>query len=43
MIQEHRLVSRIGFDFDVFLGNSIITMYCRFGYKCRHVATKLFH
>ena len=40
-IQMHGLASRMGFDFDVFLGNSIITMYCRFG--CTDVATKIFH
>ncbi|XP_043688096.1 pentatricopeptide repeat-containing protein At1g53600, mitochondrial [Telopea speciosissima] len=31
-IQVHGLVFSMGFDFDVFLGNSIITMYCRVGY-----------
>lgn len=31
-IQVHGLVLRMGFVFDIFLGNSIITMYCRFGY-----------
>ncbi|PRQ17654.1 putative pentatricopeptide [Rosa chinensis] len=31
-IQMHGLVSRMGFDYDVFLGNSIIIMYCRFGF-----------
>ncbi|KAH7512779.1 hypothetical protein FEM48_Zijuj12G0126400 [Ziziphus jujuba var. spinosa] len=40
-IQMHGLVSRTGFDFDVFLGNSIITMYCRFGYL--DAASKIFH
>ncbi|XP_059463043.1 pentatricopeptide repeat-containing protein At1g53600, mitochondrial [Corylus avellana] len=40
-IQVHGLVSHMGFDFDVFLGNSIMTMYCRFG--CMDVATKIFH
>ncbi|KAE8673860.1 Pentatricopeptide repeat-containing protein [Hibiscus syriacus] len=30
-IQMHGLVLRSGFEFCVFLGNSIITMYCRFG------------
>ncbi|GKV12570.1 hypothetical protein SLEP1_g23695 [Rubroshorea leprosula] len=40
-IQIHGLVSRMGFAFDVFLGNSIITMYCRFG--CIDAATKIFH
>ncbi|KAK4594351.1 hypothetical protein RGQ29_018149 [Quercus rubra] len=40
-IQMHGLASRMGFYFDVFLGNSIITMYCRFG--CTDVATKIFH
>ncbi|KAJ8561060.1 hypothetical protein K7X08_027250 [Anisodus acutangulus] len=29
--QVHGLVSRLGFEFDVFLGNSLITMYSRFG------------
>lgn len=29
--QVHGLVSRLGFEFDVFLGNSLITMYARFG------------
>lgn len=30
--QVHGLVLHLGFDFDIFLGNSIITMYCRFGF-----------
>ncbi|TYH49751.1 hypothetical protein ES332_D10G157100v1 [Gossypium tomentosum] len=30
-IQMHGLVLKLGFEFCVFLGNSIITMYCRFG------------
>ncbi|XVF84471.1 hypothetical protein PTKIN_Ptkin17bG0039500 [Pterospermum kingtungense] len=30
-IQMHGLVLKLGFDFCVFLGNSIIAMYCRFG------------
>ncbi|TYI06454.1 hypothetical protein ES332_A10G160400v1 [Gossypium tomentosum] len=30
-IQMHGLVLKLGFEFSVFLGNSIITMYCRFG------------
>ncbi|KAL5769925.1 hypothetical protein ACOSP7_014079 [Xanthoceras sorbifolium] len=30
-VQIHGLVSRVGFNFDIFLGNSIITMYSRFG------------
>ncbi len=40
-IQMHGLASRMGFEFDVFLGNSIITMYCRFG--SIDVATKIFY
>ncbi|KAF5477413.1 hypothetical protein F2P56_004053 [Juglans regia] len=40
-IQLHGLVSRMGLDYDVFLGNSMITMYCRF--NCMDVATALFH
>ncbi|XP_076923422.1 pentatricopeptide repeat-containing protein At1g53600, mitochondrial-like [Bidens hawaiensis] len=28
-LQIHALVMRMGFDFDTFLGNSVITMYCR--------------
>ncbi|KAH7545860.1 hypothetical protein FEM48_Zijuj01G0138400 [Ziziphus jujuba var. spinosa] len=40
-IQMHGLVSRMRFDFDAFFGNSIITMYCRFGYI--DAATKIFH
>lgn len=31
-IQMHGLVSRMGFEFDVFLGNAIIIMYCRFSF-----------
>lgn len=30
--QLHGLVSRLGFDCDIFLGNSIITMYSRLGF-----------
>ncbi|KAI7746684.1 hypothetical protein M8C21_018296, partial [Ambrosia artemisiifolia] len=30
-IQIHGLVMVMGFDFDTFLGNSVITMYCRLG------------
>ncbi|KAL5767630.1 hypothetical protein ACOSQ2_014413 [Xanthoceras sorbifolium] len=30
-VQIYGLVSRVGFNFDIFLGNSIITIYCRFG------------
>lgn len=30
--QVHGLVLHLGFDFDTFLGNSVITMYCRFGF-----------
>lgn len=40
-IQMHGLVARLGFDYDIFLGNSIITMYCRFG--CIDAARKIFH
>ncbi|KAF4353322.1 hypothetical protein G4B88_015276 [Cannabis sativa] len=40
-IQMHGLVSRMGLEFEVFLGNSIITMYCRFG--CIDAASKMFH
>ncbi|XP_010535005.1 PREDICTED: pentatricopeptide repeat-containing protein At1g53600, mitochondrial [Tarenaya hassleriana] len=29
--QVHGLVSRMGLEFDVFLGNSMISMYCKFG------------
>lgn len=29
--QVHGIVFRMGFNFDVFLGNSIINLYCRFG------------
>ncbi|KAI3716204.1 hypothetical protein L6452_23379 [Arctium lappa] len=29
-IQVHALATITGFDFDTFLGNSVITMYCRF-------------
>lgn len=39
-LQMHGLFSRLGFDFDIFLGNSIITMYCRFGMV--HEANKMF-
>ncbi|KAK2970859.1 hypothetical protein RJ640_006522 [Escallonia rubra] len=39
--QFHALVFRVGFDFDVFLGNSVITMYCRFG--CMDAASTIFH
>ncbi|KAM7495350.1 hypothetical protein LguiB_029959 [Lonicera macranthoides] len=38
--QCHALALRMGFD-DVFLGNSVITMYCRF--KCIDAANKIFH
>ncbi|KAI9185317.1 hypothetical protein LWI28_006141 [Acer negundo] len=31
-VQIHGLVSRMGFNFDIFLGNSIITMYFRIGF-----------
>ena len=31
-VQMHGLVSRMGFEFDVFLGNAVITMYSRFGF-----------
>ncbi|KAI3774913.1 hypothetical protein L1987_49476 [Smallanthus sonchifolius] len=30
-LQIHALVMLMGFDFDTFLGNSVITMYCRLG------------
>lgn len=40
-IQMHGLFSRMGFDYDVFLGNSIIIMYCRLG--CVDEATKICH
>ncbi|KAL8210620.1 hypothetical protein R6Q57_005057 [Mikania cordata] len=30
-LQIHALVILLGFDFDTFLGNSVITMYCRLG------------
>ncbi|GFZ12338.1 tetratricopeptide repeat (TPR)-like superfamily protein [Actinidia rufa] len=39
--QIHGLALRMGFEFDVFLGNSIITMYCRFG--CIDSATSVFY
>ncbi|CAN1179979.1 Pentatricopeptide repeat-containing protein At1g53600, mitochondrial [Linum perenne] len=39
-IQIHGLVLRLGFVLDVFLGNSIITMYCRCG--CMNEANKVF-
>ncbi|XP_044473101.1 pentatricopeptide repeat-containing protein At1g53600, mitochondrial-like [Mangifera indica] len=39
-MQVHALVLHLGFDFDVFLGNSIIIMYCRFGFV--HEADKMF-
>ncbi|KZV54986.1 pentatricopeptide repeat-containing protein mitochondrial-like [Dorcoceras hygrometricum] len=38
--QLHGLYSRLGFEFDVFLGNSILTMYMRLG--CMGAATKMF-
>ncbi|OMO79526.1 hypothetical protein COLO4_24403 [Corchorus olitorius] len=40
-IQLHGLVIRFGFEFDDFLGNSILTMYCRFG--CIDAASLVFH
>ena len=40
-VQMHGLVLRMGLEFEVFLGNSIIIMYCRFG--CIDAATKMFH
>lgn len=40
-LQMHGLVARTGFDCDIFLGNSIITMYCRFG--CIEAAHRIFH
>ncbi|XP_052207687.1 pentatricopeptide repeat-containing protein At1g53600, mitochondrial-like isoform X2 [Diospyros lotus] len=39
--QVHGLGVHMGFDFDVFLGNSVIAMYCRFG--CMDAASTLFH
>ncbi|GMN57817.1 hypothetical protein TIFTF001_026911 [Ficus carica] len=39
-IQMHGLVSRMGLDFEVFLDNSIVIMYCRFG--SMDAATKMF-
>ncbi|KAG8386673.1 hypothetical protein BUALT_Bualt03G0173500 [Buddleja alternifolia] len=39
--QVHGLVLHLGFDFDVFLGNSIIAMYARFG--CIDEARNLFN
>ncbi|XP_061352163.1 pentatricopeptide repeat-containing protein At1g53600, mitochondrial [Gastrolobium bilobum] len=39
-MQIHGLVSRMGFEFDNVLSNSIITMYCMFG--CTHMASKIF-
>ncbi|XP_073303926.1 pentatricopeptide repeat-containing protein At1g53600, mitochondrial [Primulina huaijiensis] len=38
--QLHGLFSRLGFEFDVFLGNSILTMYTRLG--CMGAARKMF-
>lgn len=40
-IQMHGLVSCIGLEYDAFLLNCIITMYCRFG--CIHAASKIFY
>ncbi|KAL5564712.1 hypothetical protein UlMin_027876 [Ulmus minor] len=40
-IQMHGLVLRMGMNFEVFLGNSIIIMYSRFG--CIDAAAKMFH
>lgn len=39
-IQVHALVVRMGYEQDLFLRNSIITMYCRFG--CTNVAKVFF-
>ncbi|KAF6153248.1 hypothetical protein GIB67_036594 [Kingdonia uniflora] len=39
-IQVHGLVLSMGFENDVFLCNSIVTMYCRFG--CMDAANKIF-
>ncbi|XP_050209077.1 pentatricopeptide repeat-containing protein At1g53600, mitochondrial [Mercurialis annua] len=39
-IQIHGLAMRMGFEFDIFLGNSIIAMYCRFG--CVDEANRVF-
>ncbi|CAB4277155.1 unnamed protein product [Prunus armeniaca] len=40
-IQMHGLVSCMGFDYDVFLGNSFIIMYSRYG--CIDEASKIFN
>ncbi|CAN0903633.1 Pentatricopeptide repeat-containing protein At1g53600, mitochondrial [Linum grandiflorum] len=39
-MQMHGLVLRLGFALDVFLGNSVITMYCRCG--CVNEANRVF-
>ncbi|KAL1813009.1 hypothetical protein ACET3Z_023074 [Daucus carota] len=39
--QLHALVLHMGLGFDVFLGNTVITMYCRFG--CVDAAANIFH
>ncbi|MED6136252.1 hypothetical protein PIB30_054378 [Stylosanthes scabra] len=39
-MQIHALVSHMGFEFDSFLSNSFITMYCSFGLM--HFASKIF-
>lgn len=39
--QLHALVLQMGLALDVFLGNTVITMYCRFG--CIDAAAKIFH
>ncbi|KAJ0046271.1 hypothetical protein Pint_04915 [Pistacia integerrima] len=31
-LQVHGLFLRLGFDFDIFPGNSVVKMYCRFGF-----------
>lgn len=38
--QLHALVLQMGFGLDIFLGNSVITMYCRFG--CIDAASNIF-
>ncbi|XP_027926411.1 pentatricopeptide repeat-containing protein At1g53600, mitochondrial isoform X1 [Vigna unguiculata] len=39
-MQIHGLVSRLGFELESVLSNSMITMYCMFG--CTHIADKVF-
>ncbi|CAK9136063.1 unnamed protein product [Ilex paraguariensis] len=38
--QVHGLVLRMGFEFDFFLGNSVLSMYCKFG--CIDAANNVF-